>query len=121
MNKKNFSSFIKGFADAWDGLAESLKTQFNIRFHTVATVVAIVLSFVYELSATEWCIILLAIAMVWMGELLNTAIEYVVDFISPEYNPIAGKIKDISAAAVLIAALASSIIGLIIFIPKILA
>ena len=110
---------MSGFVYAAKGLIEAVRTQFTIRFHFVATVLVIALSFYYNLNPTEWCFILLSIAIVWSTELVNTAIEYLTDFVSPEYNFLAGKVKDIAAGAVLIAALVSACIGLIIFIPKI--
>ncbi len=110
---------MSGFAYAAKGLVEAIKSQFNIRFHFVATILVIGLSFYYKLSATEWCFILLSIALVWTTELLNTALEYLTDFVSPEYNFLAGKVKDIAAGAVLIAAVISACVGLIIFVPKI--
>ncbi len=119
MPRKNLSSFFSGFAYAAKGLAEAIRTQFNIRFHFVATLVAVAMSFYFSLSIIEWSFIILAIAIVWIAELLNTAIEYVTDFVSPEYNDIAGKVKDIAASAALVAAIASASIGMIIFIPKI--
>jgi diacylglycerol kinase len=119
MAGKNLNSFFGGFVYASKGLVESIRTQFNIRFHFVATVIAISLSFYFQLNITEWCFIILAIAIVWIAELLNTSIEYLTDFVSPEYNDLAGKVKDIAASAALVAAVASAVIGLIIFIPKI--
>lgn len=116
--RKNLSSFFAGFAYAAQGLAEAIRTQFNIRFHFGATLVAIAMSFYFKLTVAEWCFIILAIAIVWIAELLNTAIEYITDFVSPEYNDIAGKVKDIAASSALIAAIASASIGLIIFMPK---
>ena len=110
---------MSGFAYAAKGLIEAVKSQFTIRFHFVSTIVVIGLSFYYDLSANEWCIILLCISLVWVAELLNTALEYLTDFVSPEYNYLAGKVKDIAAGAVLIAALLSACIGLIVFVPKI--
>jgi len=117
--RRNLLSFFEGFAFAAKGLAEAVRTQFNIRFHFVATIIALGLSFYFNLSTSEWCFIILAIAIVWIAELLNTAIEYITDFVSPEYNHIAGKVKDIAAASALVAAIASAAIGLLIFIPKI--
>ncbi len=117
--RRNLSSFFAGFGYAAKGLAEAISSQFNIRFHFVATVIAIGMSFYFSLSITEWCFIILSIAIVWIAELLNTAIEYITDFVSPEYNHIAGKVKDIAASSALVAAIASAAIGLIIFIPKI--
>ena len=117
--RRNLSSFFGGFIYAAQGLAESIRTQFNIRFHFGATIAAILLSFYFDLTMIEWCFIILAIAIVWIAELLNTALEYLTDFVSPEYNDLAGKVKDIAASSALIAAIASAAIGLIIFIPKV--
>jgi len=117
--RRNFRSFMSGFAYAATGLVEAIKSQFTIRFHFVATVAVIALSFYYHLAPTEWCLILLSVSIVWTTELLNTALEYLTDFVSPEYNYLAGKVKDIAAGAVLIAALLSACVGLIIFVPKI--
>ena len=117
--RRNLTTFLGGFVYAAQGLAEAIRTQFNIRFHFGATIVALGLSFYFSLSAVEWCFIILAIAIVWIAELLNTALEYITDFVSPEYNEIAGKVKDIAASSALVAALASAAIGLVVFIPKI--
>ena len=117
--RRNLTTFFGGFVFAAKGLAEAIRTQFNIRFHFVATIIALGMSFYFSLTPTEWCLIILSIGIVWIAELLNTALEYLVDFVSPEYNDIAGKVKDIAASAALVAAIASASIGLIIFIPKI--
>jgi undecaprenol kinase len=117
--RRNLAGFLAGFVDAAKGLAESVRTQFNIRFHFVATIFAIAMSFYYNLDWVEWSIIVIAIALVWIAEMLNTALEYFTDFVSPEYNYLVGKVKDIGAGASLIAAIASVTIGLIIFLPKI--
>ena len=117
--RRNLAGFFGGFVDAAKGLGESIRTQFNIRFHFIATLFAIGLSLYYKLDWVEWSIIILAIAIVWIAEMLNTALEYFADFVSPEYNYLIGKVKDISAGAALMAAIASITIGLIIFLPKI--
>jgi diacylglycerol kinase len=119
--RRNLSSFFGGFVFASKGLAEAIRTQFSIRFHFVATLIALGMSFYFSLSMNEWCLIIIAIAIVWIAELLNTALEYLTDFVSPEYNHIAGKVKDIAASSALVAAIASAAIGLIIFIPKIIS
>ena len=111
---------MSGFVYASKGLVEAIRTQFNIRFHFAATIVVLALSFYLKLSVTEWCFILISIGIMLTAELLNTAIEYLTDFVSPEFNDLAGKVKDIAAAAVFCAALVSAIVGLIIFVPKIL-
>jgi undecaprenol kinase len=117
--RRNLATFIGGFIDAAKGLAETIRTQFNIRFHFIATLFAIALSVYYNLSWVEWSIIIIAIALVWIAEMLNTAIEYFTDFVSPEYNFLVGKVKDISSGAAFMASIASITIGLIIFLPKI--
>lgn len=119
IRRRNITSFFEGFVYAAQGLTEAIRTQFNIRFHFVATLISVGMSLYFSLSASEWCFIIIAIAIVWIAELLNTALEYLTDFVSPEYNALAGKVKDIAASAVLIASIASAAIGLIIFIPKI--
>ncbi len=118
--RRNLSSFIASFGFAAKGLAEAIRTQFNIRFHFVATLIAVGMGFYLSISLAEWCFIILSISIVWIAELLNTALEYITDFVSPEYNDIAGKVKDIAASAALVAAISSAVIGLIIFIPKII-
>src|SRR5213083_3645070 len=99
--RRNLTSFLGGFVFAAKGLAEAIRTQFNIRFHFVATIIALGMSYYFSLTVTEWCLIILAIAIVWIAELLNTALEYLTDFVSPEYNYLAGKVKDIAAASAL--------------------
>ena len=116
--RRNFRSFMNGFGYAAKGLVEAIRTQFNIRFHFAATIIVTSLALYVGLSVTEWCLIILSIGLMWTTELLNTAIEYLTDFVSPEYNDLAGKVKDIAAAAVLLAAVASAAVGLIVFIPK---
>jgi len=116
--RRNLQSFLSGFVDAAKGLAETIRTQFNIRTHFVITLIGIGLAFYLHLSAVEWSLIIVAIAVVWIAELFNTSIEYFSDFVSPEFNYLVGKVKDISAAAAFVAAMASLSIGLIIFLPK---
>jgi len=112
--------FIKSFGYAFRGLFYAFKTQTNFKVHCFATIFAVLLGLYVKLSFSEWLWIALAIAMVLILELLNTAIEVLVDFISPEQHPKAGAIKDLSAGAVLVAALLALTIGSFIFLPKLL-
>jgi diacylglycerol kinase (ATP) len=73
----------------------------------------------YHITTTEWCIVLLCFGLVLSAEAFNTAIERLVNLVSPDFHPIAGDVKDVAAGAVLICAIASAIIGCIIFIPYI--
>ena len=81
---------------------------------------AILLGFIFKISHTEWIGFCICIALVLSLELINTSIEKTIDLLHPDFNERAGEIKDMAAAAVLVAAIISVIIGLIIFIPKIL-
>nr|WP_068892433.1 diacylglycerol kinase family protein [Pedobacter panaciterrae] len=111
--------FIKGFGYAFSGIIYAFKTQLNFKFHIVALLLTAIAGWYFTLSVHEWLWIVAAAAIVLITELLNTAIEVLVDLISPNFNPKAKIIKDVAAASVLIAAIGSAIIGLIIFIPKI--
>lgn len=106
-------SFRYAFAGWW----HVIRTQKNAWIHAVISVAVIIAGFWLRLPARDWAVLVLAIAMVWMGEFLNTALEAVVDLASPELHPLAKVGKDVGAAAVLIAALASVIIGLLILGP----
>lgn len=112
--------FIRGFVYALNGIWHAAATQLNFRVHLVAAVVAVVLGYALHISTGEWLWIILCIAMVLVAELFNTALEFLTDLVSPEYNKKAGLVKDMSAGAVLITAICALIIGLIIFVPKLL-
>lgn len=111
--------FIRGFGYAFSGLAYAFKTQINFKFHLVALILTVLAGWYLKLSSAEWLWIVIAIALVLITELLNTAIEVLVDLVSPAYNIKAKVIKDVAAAAVLMAAITAITIGLIVFIPKI--
>lgn len=110
--------FVKSFGYAAKGLAFALQTQLNLRVHLSAAVLVLLLGFYVGLSWVEWAIILLCIGLVIGLELVNTAVEVLVDLVSPEWNHKAGIIKDVSAAAVLVAAIIALIVAVIIFVPK---
>jgi len=107
-------SFIKSFGFALKGISISLK-QRNFKIELFIAVLVIILGYFFQITATEWCIALIAISMVLVTEMLNTAIEHFVDLVSPDYHKTAGIIKDISAGAVLVSAIFSAVIGVIIF------
>ncbi len=113
-------SRFRSFKPAIEGWWFVLRSQQNTWVHTVISILAIGLSFWLKISTIEWAIILLTMAVVWLTEFLNTAIEVVVNMVSPEPHPLAKAAKDISAAAVLIAALAALAIGLLIFLPPLI-
>lgn len=120
-NPFRLHSRIKSFGFAIEGIATFFKTQPNASIHAVAAVAVIVSGFVFDVTATEWCMLLIAIALVFLAEMLNTAIEFLTDLVSPDYHPLAKKVKDVAAGAVLFTAIAAASIGLIVFVPKITA
>lgn len=121
---------LSGFFNALNGLKAALQIEKNFIFHGFATVMVIIFAVVFETSVTENFILILTVGMVIFAEMVNTAIERVVDLIChevmknrlkmDEYNEIAKTAKDISAAAVLVTAVMSVIIAAVIFLPKII-
>ena len=117
--KFSFKERIKSFSFAINGLKFFFQHEHNARIHLFFAFAAILAGFFFQLSNYEWCIILLCIAMVFALEIVNTAIEKIVDHLSPEKSKFAGIAKDLAAAAVLVTAIMATIIGIIIFLPKI--
>ncbi len=105
------------FACALAGLEYAIRSQRNMRIHGVATLLAVMIGWLTAITKTEWLILMLTIAAVLIAELFNTALEALVDIVSPEYHPLAKVAKDTAAGAVLVAAIASLIVGGIIFYP----
>jgi diacylglycerol kinase (ATP) len=112
--------FIKGLGYALHGLISASATEKHLRFHYIATVCVVFFSFYWNISLLEWVVVILCIGLVVVSELINTALEKLVDLCHPHLAPEAGIIKDISAGAVLVASLVALIIGGIIFIPKLI-
>ena len=108
---------IKSFGYAFKGIASLLKKEHNAWIHCIAIVVVTLAGLHFSITRTEWCIVCLCFGMVLAAEGFNTAIERLVDLVSPGFHPVAGDVKDVAAGAVLICAIAAAIIGLIIFIP----
>jgi diacylglycerol kinase (ATP) len=111
---------LRSFGHAFRGLKVLLQSQHNARIHAVATILVVAAGAFLRLSSTEWALIALAIVCVWATEALNTAIEFVLDLVSPELHPLAAKAKDVAAAAVLIAAFGSAVVGGFVFGPYLL-
>jgi diacylglycerol kinase len=112
--------FLKGFYFAFHGISYSFRTQLNFRIHCLISLLVIAVCFYLRITSAEWLWIIASMALVFIAELFNTAIETLVDLVSPEFNPKAGLIKDISAAAVLIAAIMALVTGILILLPKII-
>lgn len=117
--KSECKKIINSFKYAIDGFVSSFKTERNMKIHVLATIIVVILGILFKISSTEWCFCVVAIAIVISAELFNTAIETIVDMVSPNKNEKAKLAKDISAAAVLTFSIGAAIIGTIIFVPKI--
>ena len=120
-NKQEFSikKRLKSFKYALNGLKILITNEHNSRIHIMAMIFAIILGFVFEISNMEWVAVVIVSGLVFSIEIINSAIEYLADFVSPNYNEIIKKVKDLSAAAVLVCALMSVVVAFIIFVPKI--
>lgn len=109
----------KSFLFAISGLKSALKKEPNFRIHVVSAILALTAAYFFKFNLLEWLILAIAIFLVITFELLNTVLESLVNLISPELNPEAKIAKDVAAAAVLVSAIFSVIVGAILFLPKI--
>jgi diacylglycerol kinase len=120
--KKRFSIVdrIKSSTHAWRGIVILFKSSHNAVGHIFFGLLAIYLGFILHISSTEWILLILTIGLVIIAEAINTAIEIDIDLTSPDYHPYARDTKDVAAGAVAISAVIACIVGMIIFLPKIL-
>lgn len=117
-DKNSFGRLIKSFGYAFTGIYKLLRSEPNTRIHILATICALTAGLLLQISKSEWCIILIVIALVWAAEAFNTAIEKLTDHLFHEYHETARFAKDVAAGAVLVCAIAALVCGLIIFLPK---
>ena len=111
---------FKRFGYAFKGLHVVLYTQQNFRIHLGILIAVVAAGFWLKISLAEWCVVCCASVAVLALETMNTAIEKLVDLVSPQFNKEAGIIKDLAAGAVLIAAIGAVLAGIIIFLPKLI-
>lgn len=110
-------SLWKSFYFAFSGIKTALWTERNMRIHLLVSIVVIGCSIFFSINKLEWLFVIIAIGGIFSLELMNSAIERVVDLITVEYHPLAKQAKDLAAGAVFIYAVIAVVIGLIIFIP----
>jgi diacylglycerol kinase len=115
-----FISRAQAFRNAFRGLWYVVRTQHNAWLHAFASILVLLMAWWLHVSTSDWAALLLTIALVWTAEFINTALEAVVDLASPQQHPLAKVGKDVGAAAVLIAALTSILVGLLILGPPLL-
>ena len=109
---------VHSFKYAYRGLARLLRTEPNFQVHSVAAVAVLIASWYFQLTAEEWGLIVLTIALVLLTEGINTAVEHLANYVQPAYAKEIAVVKDIAAGAVLLATLASVVVGSIVFGPK---
>ncbi len=110
----------QSFGYAFKGVYQVFRHELNMQIHLLAAIVVVAAGIVLQINTTEWCLIVFAIIGVWVAEMFNTSIELLTDLVSPDYHELAGKVKDIAAGAVVLATLGAVVIGLVVFLPKIL-
>lgn len=118
--KKKIKSLVNSFGYAFQGIWSSFKSERNMKIHVFIMILVVLLGIFLHISVTEWMICVILFALVIGAELFNTSIEAVVDMISLEKSSQAKLAKDVSAGAVLVFAIASIIVGFLIFVPKII-
>lgn len=117
MEKFTIKKRIKSFGYAWKGIRSFIHYEHNAWIHLCITVIVLIAGWILNIQKSEWIAIAICIGLVLAAEGFNTAIERLVNLVSPDKHPIAGDVKDIAAGAVLICAIVSAIVGLMIFIP----
>ncbi|WP_077214013.1 diacylglycerol kinase family protein [Bacillus dakarensis] len=111
---------IHSFQYALKGIKTALAEERNMRIHFSVSIAVILLGLITKITATEWLFVLIAIGGVFSLELINSSIERVVDLVTKEYHPLAKQAKDLAAGAVFIYAILSVIVGMIIFLPRLI-
>lgn len=109
--------FIRSFGYAFEGLRYTLRTQRNFRVHLGFMLAVLILGLWLGITVLEWALLVVMVCAVLLAELFNTVIEVLVDMVQPTYHPLAKVIKDVSAGAVLISAMASVVVGLLVMGP----
>ena len=110
----------KSFGYAFQGIFNTIRTERNIKIHCAAAILVTIFGIWLQISKTEWMICFILFGLILALELVNTAVEATVDLFTEERKPLAKKAKDAAAGAVLIAAIFAAVIGILIFIPKLL-
>lgn len=121
IKKRGIKRFINSFHYSWDGIKYAFKYEQSMFIHVLMTLLVVVCGIVLELNFQEWLLCIILIGLVIATELINTAIEAVVDLACPEIHQLAKTAKDTAAAAVFVFALTALLCGLFLFVPKIIA
>ena len=114
------SSFWASLRYAISGVVYALFSQRNMKIHLIATILVVIAGLFFGLNRVEWALITLTITAVWAAEILNSSVDEIVDLVSPQFDVRAGRAKNMGAGAVLTTAVGAVIIGILIFVPRIL-
>ena len=117
IKKRGFSRFFRSFGFSIEGLKYAYKYEQSMLVHVIATVCVIAANFFFHITGIEWLVTLLAIGMVLSAELINTAIEAVVDLVTLEIHPLAKIAKDCGSAATFVLAIMAAAIGFVVYVP----
>lgn len=120
IKKRGISRFVRSFTFSIDGLKYAYKYEQSMLIHIIATICVICVNFFFQVTGIEWLITILAIGMVLSAELINTAIEAVVDLVTLEIHPLAKIAKDCGSAATFVLAIMAAAIGCVVYIPYII-
>ena len=120
IKKHGFGRFLKSFGYSMDGLAYAYKYEQSMLIHVIATIGVVTANILFGISSFEWLVTLLSIGMVLSAELINTAIEAVVDLVTLEIHPLAKIAKDCGSAATFVLAMMAAAIGFVVYIPHII-
>jgi len=118
-NQFSIRARLRSFGFAMEGLFFFFRYEHNAWIHLVATIIVLLAGWLFKLTALEWVAVLMAVGMVIISEIINTAIEKIMDHLSPDVHPAVKVVKDLASAAVLVAAVIAVVIGLVIFVPKV--
>ena len=114
-SEKDHPSFIRSFGYAIEGFVTAVRTERNIKVMLALGIAAVIAGIVLKIDLLSWCLVALCIGMVLFAELINTAVEAVVDLATTEFHPLAKRAKDIAAASVYTLSITAAIVGLIVF------
>lgn len=111
------SPLASSFRYASRGILQVFRSERSFRLQILAFALAVIAGFIFRITSMEWVLILIAGSTVLVSEMINTAVEYIIDLVTEEYRVLAGHIKNVTAGAVLVSATIAAIIGLVIFVP----
>lgn len=120
IKKRGFGRFIKSFSYSIEGLKYAYKYEQSMMIHVIATICVIIANIFFQVTGIEWLITIIAIGMVLSAELINTAIEAIVDLVTLDIHPLAKIAKDCGSAATFVLAVMAAVIGFVIYIPYVL-